>query len=263
MNDGELLLRAILSEPAEDTPRLAYADYLEENGEGERAEFIRIQCRADREIYFEGAHRRVWTERELELLTAHSAAWRRPPCVSCAGKGYQLNLTRRVRQQCWSCNGTGSTGPLSERKSTTTNHEFDWKHAVTYVRGFPVVGVPFAEMGVALPTGHPWNFYTDWLAWAVRCVRECGASFKVQGKEAYWHGKSFCWYDLNRSMASGAVPQSAQLPTVIFDRLRNKGGRLAEYGSILAASVELDASVTSLVVERAYPVEVAEPARGA
>ncbi len=43
-DDGTLLLRAILDNPAEDTPRLVFADWLEENGQGERAEFIRVQC---------------------------------------------------------------------------------------------------------------------------------------------------------------------------------------------------------------------------
>ena len=45
MSDRDALLAAILAEPDEDTPRLVYADWLEENGEPERAEFIRIQHR--------------------------------------------------------------------------------------------------------------------------------------------------------------------------------------------------------------------------
>jgi uncharacterized protein (TIGR02996 family) len=44
--DGDALLRAICENPAEDTPRLAYADWLQENGRPERAEFIRLQCEA-------------------------------------------------------------------------------------------------------------------------------------------------------------------------------------------------------------------------
>lgn len=43
MTDGERLLRRILENPADDATRLVYADYLEENGEAERAEFIRLQ----------------------------------------------------------------------------------------------------------------------------------------------------------------------------------------------------------------------------
>jgi uncharacterized protein (TIGR02996 family) len=43
MTDREALYRAILENPAEDTPRLAYADKLEEDGEAKYAEFIRLQ----------------------------------------------------------------------------------------------------------------------------------------------------------------------------------------------------------------------------
>jgi uncharacterized protein (TIGR02996 family) len=45
-SDGEALFRAVCENPAEDTPRLVYADWLEENGRPERAEFIRLQCEA-------------------------------------------------------------------------------------------------------------------------------------------------------------------------------------------------------------------------
>ena len=44
MNDGEALYEAILAQPAEDTPRLMYADWLDEHGNPDRAEFIRAQC---------------------------------------------------------------------------------------------------------------------------------------------------------------------------------------------------------------------------
>ena len=40
----EAFLRAIFDTPDDDTPRLVYADFLEENGEEDRAEFIRWQC---------------------------------------------------------------------------------------------------------------------------------------------------------------------------------------------------------------------------
>ncbi len=40
----EAFLRAIFDVPEDDTPRLVYADFLDENGEAERAELIRLQC---------------------------------------------------------------------------------------------------------------------------------------------------------------------------------------------------------------------------
>ena len=44
MTDGEVLYRAILESPDDDSPRLVWADWLEENGEPDRAEFVRLQC---------------------------------------------------------------------------------------------------------------------------------------------------------------------------------------------------------------------------
>ena len=44
MSEREGFLRAICAEPDDDTVRLAFADWLQEHGEPDRAEFIRIQC---------------------------------------------------------------------------------------------------------------------------------------------------------------------------------------------------------------------------
>lgn len=45
MTDGDALLRAILEDPGDDLPRLAYADWCDEAGGAARAEFIRWQVR--------------------------------------------------------------------------------------------------------------------------------------------------------------------------------------------------------------------------
>ncbi len=44
LSQHEAFLRAIFDAPDDDTPRLVYADFLQENGEDDRAEFIRVQC---------------------------------------------------------------------------------------------------------------------------------------------------------------------------------------------------------------------------
>jgi uncharacterized protein (TIGR02996 family) len=44
---GTALYKAILSDAGDDTPRLVYADWLEENGRAEEAEFIRVECRLE------------------------------------------------------------------------------------------------------------------------------------------------------------------------------------------------------------------------
>jgi uncharacterized protein (TIGR02996 family) len=43
MTDERALLAAMAADPADDTVRLAYADLLEENGDVDRAEFVRVQ----------------------------------------------------------------------------------------------------------------------------------------------------------------------------------------------------------------------------
>ncbi len=44
MNDEQALLQTVLQNPDDDAPRLVLADFLEEHGQEERAEFIRVQC---------------------------------------------------------------------------------------------------------------------------------------------------------------------------------------------------------------------------
>jgi uncharacterized protein (TIGR02996 family) len=43
------MLRAVLAAPEDDGPRLVMADWLEEHGESDRAEFIRVQCQQELE----------------------------------------------------------------------------------------------------------------------------------------------------------------------------------------------------------------------
>jgi uncharacterized protein (TIGR02996 family) len=47
--DATALVRAVLESPADDAPRLVFADYVEEQGDPARAEFIRLQVALARE----------------------------------------------------------------------------------------------------------------------------------------------------------------------------------------------------------------------
>src|SRR5262249_20582690 len=66
MISDEAFLLAIRAQPDDDAPRLVFADWLEETGDTDRAEFIRLQCGGDE------------SEREHELLQRHKAAWAGP-----------------------------------------------------------------------------------------------------------------------------------------------------------------------------------------
>ena len=71
MTHAEAFLQAILEDPADDAPRLIYADWLEENGDAGRADFIRIQCELAR--LPEGDPRRpALGYQEQQLLWAQS-----------------------------------------------------------------------------------------------------------------------------------------------------------------------------------------------
>lgn len=68
--------RAISADPWNDTPRLVFADWLEEHDQPERAEFIRVQCRLAR--MGEGDPERVaLRKREQQLLLKSKAGWLR------------------------------------------------------------------------------------------------------------------------------------------------------------------------------------------
>ncbi|VTR92323.1 Repeat-companion domain protein OS=Isosphaera pallida (strain ATCC 43644 / DSM 9630 / IS1B) GN=Isop_0391 PE=4 SV=1: LRR_4 [Gemmata massiliana] len=71
--DQLALLRAIAAAPDDDTPRLVYANWLQENAQPERAEFIRLQCVHARRLragkLFAGE------EREQELLSRFGDVW--------------------------------------------------------------------------------------------------------------------------------------------------------------------------------------------
>jgi uncharacterized protein (TIGR02996 family) len=67
------LLAAIAADPADDAPRLVYADLLADRGDP-RGELIQVQCRLARAAGETGETRR-WRAAERQLIEAHGAAW--------------------------------------------------------------------------------------------------------------------------------------------------------------------------------------------
>lgn len=69
----DAFLLAILDDPADDFPRLAYADWLEERGDP-RGEFIHVQCLLAA-MPADDPGRPPLQQRERELLDRHQAEW--------------------------------------------------------------------------------------------------------------------------------------------------------------------------------------------
>ncbi len=74
MSAAPALLAAIRDRPDDDTPRLAYADWLDDAGDAARAEFVRVQVQLARLPDHDPA-RPALEDREHELLAAHEPAW--------------------------------------------------------------------------------------------------------------------------------------------------------------------------------------------
>jgi uncharacterized protein (TIGR02996 family) len=68
-----VLLAAIVAAPEDDLPRLAYADHLEEVGQAERAEFIRLEVELAKEQAADD--REQIRQRAVELLKRHGKTW--------------------------------------------------------------------------------------------------------------------------------------------------------------------------------------------
>jgi uncharacterized protein (TIGR02996 family) len=72
MSDREAFVAAIAANPHDDLPRLVFADWLEEHGDPERAEFIRTQIRWH---HADGEERKQLDERAGEMFREHAHRW--------------------------------------------------------------------------------------------------------------------------------------------------------------------------------------------
>lgn len=285
--DITALLRACTLQPDEDTPRLVLSDALDEvattDAERARAELIRVQmelvkchptcgvgkvCRGVDSPY--GVTCGAVRDREAELIRTYAATWRRPPCPACKGNGSRMEREPhqygdRHKAECDICKGDGSTGVLSEvTEWIGLKHQGYapiWKHDVTYVRGLPVVTVPFADMGAAGYTSAlgeiPWDWNPEWLAWACRAVREEGASFAVTGREpqAWRHEDEGEFVDVH---GWGLYPSyhRSGLPPEIWEEVAKEADEIyahwADFRTPTLARAALDAAVSRIVTRKAW-----------
>ncbi len=80
MTEGEALFRAVVESPADDAVRQVYADWLEEYGEPERAEFIRVQV--ERPCLAVDDRRQEALKARQAKVAARMDEWRgRLPCL--------------------------------------------------------------------------------------------------------------------------------------------------------------------------------------
>lgn len=159
------LLAAIAKNPDEDDPRLRYSDWLEESGNSDRGEFIRVQCELSRhttcpftlmntaDLRHPRSNKRHmherppkakepcgWCpvcknkERESALLAAHRDEWLRIDCPRCR----DLRRGGMKITQCPKCgDGGGDIGRLVKLMRAGDSRSIDPYHfPATFARGF-------------------------------------------------------------------------------------------------------------------------------
>jgi uncharacterized protein (TIGR02996 family) len=104
MNQEEAFLRAVCEHPDEDAVRLIFADWLDEHGEPERAEFIRIQIEQARLPEWDG--RRLECERRSRELWVR--AYERLPELPTTRLSWNLSSFRRGFAEGVQLMGVGS-----------------------------------------------------------------------------------------------------------------------------------------------------------
>jgi uncharacterized protein (TIGR02996 family) len=72
------LTAAVLASPDDDLPRLVFADWYEENGDPERAEFVRLQCALARPHELTSDRLNELLIREKVLIQMHAGRWLDP-----------------------------------------------------------------------------------------------------------------------------------------------------------------------------------------
>lgn len=98
-DDERALLAAIIAHPDDDTPRLVYADWLDEHGDAARAEFIRVEVQIahrDPDDEFDGGRRAALFERRAALLKAHAREWLEPFHGCAKESGFERGFVAEV-----------------------------------------------------------------------------------------------------------------------------------------------------------------------
>lgn len=240
------LYRAICANPDEDTPRLVYADWLQEHGDEDRAEFIRVQCESELRLSRLRTHGETpparLEERESALLAANRERWLSVNCPCKGKKVVHKGGTLYVRGHCDTCDGTCDETRLTQKQNVyhrddATYSETDYRNPVTFARGFPY-SVGGCRLGNVLSECHDcsegrWRNGRDgqcrtcddkrWhlTPWIRRVFQHHGTIRRVPlvDRVPYHNGYGWSWFDPRREPFAPSVPESANLPGDVFDAI--------------------------------------------
>lgn len=155
MSERDALYRAVCSNPHDNTPRLVLADYLEEYGEPERAEFIRVQ---------------------IELSMYVESPEPHPPRKPREGTFDQWQMyhrdNRRYRNRVseWKSEQEKRLTLLSRERELFAAHGREWFGANARLPMVELIGAPVIEVVRGFPSHWlgPWR---EWVGGECGCVR--------------------------------------------------------------------------------------------
>jgi uncharacterized protein (TIGR02996 family) len=133
MDRRDAFLQAILENPHEDTHRLVYADWLEENGDAPRARFIRWQCRGRFTHPYPACRWRQWFDPWWTGKTCRRQVWDEGP----------LLYLMRVREGADTVQSMSVTRGFVAR--VKMSRAVFWRHAGELFHRHPITEVCFSD----------------------------------------------------------------------------------------------------------------------
>lgn len=138
-------LNAITAQPDDDLPRLVYADWLDENGQSPRAEFIRLQIARFR------AGQTSFSPGEYDLLRQYEPEWRNelPPLLQAGAsfrRGFYYHLRCSIRSLIESTRKYVVREPIEVLHVTVDSLDPEW---LAYHP--PPLTLPLSEISISCP----------------------------------------------------------------------------------------------------------------
>jgi uncharacterized protein (TIGR02996 family) len=126
MNHHDAFLSAIIARPEDDLPRLVYADYLDETGDPDRAEFIRVQCELARRGPSDPTRAGLQARSE-QLLRANRQRWVVPGLrgVQSFRRGFVEAVRTSAESLLAAAGALFRTTPVRELRVQNADHSFD------------------------------------------------------------------------------------------------------------------------------------------
>jgi uncharacterized protein (TIGR02996 family) len=141
MPQQEAFLQAIIESPADDTPRLVYADWLDDHGQPDRAEFIRVQIDLAR-LADHDLRRRELERREGELLAEHEEDWLGPLARWACGDGWRRGFNESIKIDLSAFLGHAAEifRATPVRRVLLSLDREEWRSGLTRLLEFPELG---------------------------------------------------------------------------------------------------------------------------